>query len=257
MNGYTLTRAWFDFCFENPEKIKPNHHAIYLYAVDLNNRLGWKEKFRLPTNCTMEVSGIKNHRTYKSSLDDLISWGFINLIQKSKNQFTANVIALGKNTKATSNALDKAIQLQDKSTETVDKQLNQKQLNTRKLSEIKISEVPEDLKIYFEKALIWQNFFIRSLELKNAPIKKLKEAKFGHLVNPLRLMIQKDEVSFSQLDKALIFLESKDGQFWRNNILTIQKLREKIGQVLMNKNEYSQDILQKNSNIDEKLKGYE
>lgn len=31
MKGYELSRLWFDFCFENPEKIKPNH--IYSYKI--------------------------------------------------------------------------------------------------------------------------------------------------------------------------------------------------------------------------------
>ena len=28
LNGYKLSRAWFDWGFENPEKIKPIHHLF-------------------------------------------------------------------------------------------------------------------------------------------------------------------------------------------------------------------------------------
>ena len=34
MNGYELSRLWFDFCFENPEKIKPN--LILSYKISPN-----------------------------------------------------------------------------------------------------------------------------------------------------------------------------------------------------------------------------
>jgi len=49
MDYFKLTRAFWDFAFENPEKIKPNHCAMYLFIVEHCNRLGWKEKFGLPT----------------------------------------------------------------------------------------------------------------------------------------------------------------------------------------------------------------
>lgn len=49
MNGYELSRKWFDWCFENPEKINPNHSAMYFFIIEHCNRLGWKDKFGLPT----------------------------------------------------------------------------------------------------------------------------------------------------------------------------------------------------------------
>src|SRR5680860_1836650 len=94
MSGYKFTRAWFDFCFDNPEKIKPVHHAIYHFALERCNRLGWKKKFGFPTDFAMETLGIKNYRTYSKALNDLVSFGFIKMIEKSKNQHTCNVICL-------------------------------------------------------------------------------------------------------------------------------------------------------------------
>ena len=101
MNGYELSRKWFDWCFENPEKISPNHAALYFYAIDLCNRLGWKEKFGLPMESAKEAIGISNYRTYSKTFNDLVEWGFIIVHQKSKNQFTSNIIAIAKNTTAT------------------------------------------------------------------------------------------------------------------------------------------------------------
>jgi hypothetical protein len=108
-SGYELSRVWFDWCFENPEKISPNHTALYFFCIEHCNRLGWKEKFGLPTTMAKEAIGIKNYKTYIKTLNDLIEFGFITLIEKSKNQYSANIIALSKNTEAHGEALTKAL----------------------------------------------------------------------------------------------------------------------------------------------------
>ena len=109
MSGYDLSRAWFDFSFENPEKISPIHSALYFFAIEHCNRLGWKENFGLPTTMVMEAVGIKSYSTYKKALNCLVEWGFIKMVSKSKNQYSSNIVALVKNTKATTKALDKAL----------------------------------------------------------------------------------------------------------------------------------------------------
>lgn len=133
MNSYELSRAWYDFCFVNPEKIKPLHSAIYFFAIEHCNRLGWKDKFGFPSQMVMEAIGVKNWRTYSAGLNDLIDWGFIKMVEISKNQYSANIIALVKYTKATTKALDKALQKhstkQGQSTVSIDKQYNKEQYN--------------------------------------------------------------------------------------------------------------------------------
>lgn len=109
LNIYSLSRSWFDFSFSNPEKIRPNHTALYFFAIEHCNRLGWKQKFGFPTTMAMEAIGIKSYNTYISTLTDLVEWGFIKMIEKSKNQYSANIIALSKNDKANNKALDKAL----------------------------------------------------------------------------------------------------------------------------------------------------
>ena len=109
MNGYDLSRQWFDFAFENPSKITPSHGILYFYIIEHCNRLGWKKEFGLPTTMAKEAIGIKSYNTYKKVLDDLIEWGFITMIEKSKNQYSANIVALSKIDKAPDKALDKAI----------------------------------------------------------------------------------------------------------------------------------------------------
>jgi|SRR6478672_4023583 len=126
MNSYELSRNWFDWCYENPEKVSPNHTAMYFFIIDHSNRLGWPAKVGLPTEMTKQAIGISNYRTFAKTFNDLIDWGFIKLIQKSKNQFSTNIIAIVKNTKAKSKALDKARQNHVQSTVDIIKPQNPK-----------------------------------------------------------------------------------------------------------------------------------
>lgn len=147
MSSYELSRSWFDFCFENPDKIKPNHTALYFFAIEHCNRLGWKQKFGLPTTMVMEAIGIKSYNTYIKTLNEVIEFGFINIVERSRNQYSANIIELSKFDKALNKALDKALikhaTKQSESTQqsisSIDKQYNKEQLNqlTRNHKEVK------------------------------------------------------------------------------------------------------------------------
>jgi hypothetical protein len=133
MNIFELNRTFWDFAFSNPEKIKPNHCAIYYFALEHCNRLGWKEKFGFPTSMVLEATGIKSYSVYKKTFDDLVSFGFFIVIEYSKNQYSSNIIALKENNKALDKALDKALikhkTKQRESIDSIDKQLNKEQEN--------------------------------------------------------------------------------------------------------------------------------
>lgn len=140
MNSYDLSRSWFNFAFENPEKVKPNHTALYFFIVEHCNRLGWKDKFGLPTTMAKDAIGIRNYRTYINTLNDLVDFGFIRMIEKSKNQYSSNMVAIVKNTKAPTKALDKALQKhstkQVQSIDSIIKQITSKQINKEQAREI-------------------------------------------------------------------------------------------------------------------------
>lgn len=111
MNGYDLSRNWFDWAFDNASKIRPIHTALFFFIIEHNNRLGWKKEFGLPRQMAMEAIGVKNNRTFTSAFDDLEKWGFITVLERSKNQYSANIISIFgcvKNTPATTKALAKA-----------------------------------------------------------------------------------------------------------------------------------------------------
>ena len=71
MNSYDLSRGFINFAFDNPEKISPNHYAIYFFAIEHCNRLGWKCKFGLPTMMVCDAVGIKKPQTFIKYFNDL------------------------------------------------------------------------------------------------------------------------------------------------------------------------------------------
>ncbi|RZJ91428.1 MAG: hypothetical protein EOO20_05075 [Chryseobacterium sp.] len=109
MNIYSLSRSFWDFSFENPDMIKPTHIGIYFFAIEHCNRLGWKDKFGFPTSMVIEAIGVKSYSVYKKHFDDLVEYGFFEVHEYSKNQWSSNIIALKENYKADNKALDKAL----------------------------------------------------------------------------------------------------------------------------------------------------
>lgn len=82
---------------------------MYFFAIEHCNRLGWKEKFGFPTSMVMDAISIKSYNTFIKTLNELVEMGFFRMIEKSKNQYSSNIIALSKNDKANNKALDKAM----------------------------------------------------------------------------------------------------------------------------------------------------
>lgn len=275
MNGYELSKEWFDFSFASPDKVKPIHTAIYFFAIERCNRLGWKDEFGFPTDLAMEVLGIRNYKTYIRALEDLVNWGFIQWIQKSRNQYTANVIALVKNTKAPPKAspeappkaLAKASPEQGtkqvQSIASINKQLNNKQLNLINLKTFKNqpflkvdkSEISKDDLGYYDWAFKFQMLFLRNLKNKGAPTKKEEMASFKECIEPIRMMMEKDGVSETQLQLAYDLLSGSD-EFWKGIILDTNKLREKIGQLIA-QGKKPMKINNMDQKVQEKIRSYD
>lgn len=57
----------------------------------------------------MDAIWISNYSSYKKWLEELVEWGFIKMIQVSKNQYSANIISLIQFVWSTDKALDKAL----------------------------------------------------------------------------------------------------------------------------------------------------
>jgi hypothetical protein len=151
-SGYSYTRNWFDFTIENPDKIAPVHTALYLWAVELNNKLGWKEKFGLPTDYSMQAIGLRNRRTYYKALNDLINFGFIEMVTKSTNQHTSNIIALSSACVKNAQASHKHIHKQVTGTAPIDKQYKQEETLTNNLNPKGDANFFNDVISIFKKA---------------------------------------------------------------------------------------------------------
>jgi len=199
MNSYNLSRNFWNWAFENPDQIKPTHAALYFFCIEHCNRLGWKEKFGLPTTMAKEAIGVRSYNTYVKALSELVEFGFIKMVEKSKNQYSSNIIALSNFDKAHNKALDKALikhtTKQGESIDSIDKQETNKQETTylsgghlsitledfNKLAEAYGNETAEE---YCHSVLNWaKNSKVKSLYLtalkwiKRDNVKRLGEPK--------------------------------------------------------------------------------
>jgi hypothetical protein len=248
MSSYDLSRAFFDWSFENPEKVKTIHIAIYFFAIEHNNRLGWKEKFGFPSGMAMEAIGVKNYSTYISALKELVEFGFIEMVEKSKNQYSANIImlnsAIPKNSKANSKALDKAfikhgikqskstgesnsestVQSTMQSNDTIDKQINnitieQTNKETNELISTEISD-SENLEVVSKN---------QKKEKKESCAKEKKESPHNGMVS---VWFEWFEKEFGVEPK----MTDRDG-------LVLKRIREYLTKLLNQKNNYSNENL--------------
>lgn len=256
INSYKLSRDWFNFCFENPEIIRPIHSAIYFFAIEHCNRLGWKDKFGFPSQMVMEAIGVKNWRTYSLALQEIVDFGFIRMIEVSKNQYSSNIIALVKNTKANTKALDKALSKHSQkqhtkhgqSTVSVDKQEetnNKEQKETNNnilLSQVDESTLSPRDKKYYQIAISFFELVKSSLKELNISVAEIENAKFKTWVDPIRLLIENDKRTIDEFREIFSFLQ-KD-EFWKEQIRSTAKLRKK------NKDErtYFEVLLEKSRN---------
>lgn len=247
MNVYDLSRDFWDFSFENPEKIKPNHCAVYFFSIEHCNRLGWKKKFGFPTTMVMDAIGIKSYNTYISTLNDLVEFGFIEMIEKSKNQYSANIIAISKFNKALDKALDKALikhgtkqtTKQSESIDSVDKQIynsTNKQIYNSLMSEIIISDVPQEQIDYFNVANAFYQLFQQNAIDLQVRWAHLEKTTYKKCVTPIRLLATSDNRTRDEM--LLVFDLLKKDLFWKQQIQTTEKLREKFDQLITKAQNY-------------------
>ncbi|MBV5343321.1 hypothetical protein JZU68_06820, partial [bacterium] len=100
MNGYSLSKSYFEWVFKNQSENNPTMTALYFFLVEINNRLGWREEFSITANECMKAIGVNSYNTYKKNFDKLIEVGFIRTVKKSSNQYQCNIIALSNFDKA-------------------------------------------------------------------------------------------------------------------------------------------------------------
>ena len=250
-------RNWFDNSFQHPDKIKTRHTALYMYIIDHANRLGWKEKFGLPTVYTMEAIGILNYRTYDKTLQDLIEWGFIDLIHKSRNQHSANVIALVKNTKAKSKALQNAILNHGISTGEIVKPQTNKPLNHKQFSEVIIDDIPKKEREIFNYAARLFKMRFELLNTNDIPTDDLEKMKYKNWIGPFKKLLKKG-FNLDQIRLMIEYLENPKNIFWRKSINDSQAFLKHAEKILVEiSNSKPSNLAAGSSELQEKLKSYE
>lgn len=137
---------------------------------------------------------------------------------------------------------------QSKEEEELKKKQIKEELNKSLLSEIFISEdnlikfksfeieCSNEERINFKTAVWFQKLFIKNLKEKDSPTTHQEKATYKNYVTPIRLMFDNDKVTQEQVKQAYEYLNSLEGEFWKNNILSTSTLREKISQILIQKN---------------------
>ena len=204
LNTYELSRNFWNWAFDNPEKIKPNHSAIYFFAIEHCNRLGGKIKFGFPSLMTMEAIGIKKHQTYSRYFNELIEYEFFELIERSKNQYSANIISIIHAKPKKGKALDKAfIKHRAKQTESIGqskdyigKQVNKEQETNKQYilnDSIWIENICMKKRLDKDKVELYIGTFLDDLELKDELDKSQKEIKI-HFINWLNGELKKESV---------------------------------------------------------------
>lgn len=208
LNGYELSKQWFDFAFENPDVINTNHTAMYLWFIELNNKMGWVDKFASPASQTMAATGIRSYNTYKKTFNELVDMGCVTLLKKSQNQYSACVIALSKFDKAPYKALDKALMnhLTDQLQSTVqinDSIIKQQTINNKQQTTNNIpvaAQSGEEEFIFFDE-LITE----KGKEKKLAP-KKRKEGSTEFFNGAKDLFLQ----FFQEQNNTVYYFSAKD-----------------------------------------------
>lgn len=106
---------------------------------------------------------------------------------------------------------------------------NEKKYKNILLSELKNSDF--DNPEYFEITISFYELFKFNLIEKGASTSRIEKAK-GSWIDSIRLLIENDKYKIEDLREVFEFLKVND--FWKKNILSTSKLREKFETLLMN-----------------------
>ena len=225
MNSYELSRAFWDWAYQNPELIKPVHASLYFFIIEHCNRMGWKKKFGLPSMMAREAIGVKSHNTYINALNDLVKWGFVDMVERSINQYSSNIVALSNFNKADVKALDKALikhmSKQSESTvqsiDNIDKQRTKEQRTKEQGTSVKPKKVfTREVHECFVKC---EDLFPDHLHPKLST-----KAHFDWL-DCIDKLNRIDGIPFEKI--VQIVKAAREDDFWSKNFLSLTKLRKK------------------------------
>lgn len=94
--GYALTRAFYAEVEQNEAMqmgCKPHHQSLYTWICELRNRTK-REVLDLPVLYTMQMSFIGSQHTLAKAIDDLTTWGVIEVLMQTKGHGTKIRLAI-------------------------------------------------------------------------------------------------------------------------------------------------------------------
>jgi DNA-binding transcriptional regulator YhcF (GntR family) len=242
INGYALSHWWFEFAFRYPDKVTTTSTALFSWLCELYNKLQWPDKFGVPTIVAMSAIGIKNYRTYKKAFDNLVEWGFIEVIAKSTNQFTANTISIksayvqntiakelasAKNTMANQNQ----IQPLNKGIAHINKPNNKEsKINSKTSSGVFTPDYKPNNDFDSIAFTLWKQVvnYMQKNDIESTTLKRTKVATWSQEIESL---IKHDGYTKEDLTAVMDYL--KVDSFWAMNIRCPSKLRAKFEDLLL------------------------
>ena len=102
---------------------------------------------------------------------------------------------------------------------------------SEKMEGFKLEKSSSDFIKYYGVANGFRKMIIEKVKSSGGSVEKLKEAKVGSWVKPIRDMYVIDKIEGKNVEVVYKWLPTSD--FWSKNILSTQKLREKFNQLVV------------------------
>lgn len=219
-----LIANWED---KNWQGITIKRGQALLGTIDTPKEIGIsRQQFRTALNKLKSTNEITTKSTNKNTLVTIVKY---DEYQDVKTKLTNTITNNTTNNQPTNNQ-------QITTTNNNNNNNNYNNYNNTLLSEIEISDFDDRFQNFIKTAISFQKLFIKNLKEKNSPTKKIEKSTFKNYVTPIRLMIETDEVTSQQFRTVYDFLNSAKGEWWKSNILSIKKLREKLPELILKAN---------------------
>lgn len=247
---FTRGQAWVDllmlanydrsYFFKRGVKIVVERGQVARSEVELADRWKWsRTKVRKFLNDLEKEQQIIQH---KSNITQLLTVVNYNYYQEKEQQ-----------TGQQKNSRKTAEEQQKNTLKEEEENKEEKESYKRKLlSEISISDFPELNSDYLETAKAFQQLFKTNLLQAGASTTGVDKVK-GSSIDDIRLMMESDRYTLEDLREVYRFLQ-KDA-FWKANILSTSKLREKMPKLKMKIHSDSDRTIRKEGTTWDELAG--
>lgn len=176
--GYELTKAFYDEVAQNEAmqiSCKSHHHSLYTWICELRNRTK-REILDLPVLYTMQMSFIGSQHTLAKTIDDLATWGIIEVLMQTKGHGTKVRIAIAYLQKhCNSDAIAEDVIIADMQIQCNSTAIQVQTTKSNKRTKIEESKIKEDYptsnasRSKFSKGEVLINTFYSSSEKKTEP----------------------------------------------------------------------------------------